>query len=535
MRALFFLLLIVLTTIESFSQTFNIARYEPSGNGYIWKNVVVKGNISPNTKYLNTPEKFNVRAVLSLVSGEIEGYKYNGKIYPHQPIPIGAQAAWVPTGFVVSGGIYEGDRKISEFEESIGYSHAYGYMEETFERNGGDPDASFEDYNYNFRNIQITSSEGETENRTIQNYLNIKKEEDKNAGAQNSGNTLKEDIPKDVTRTSSGNTNDPISAHPNSSRTSYNHPKSSYDRKMEERRRQITRMKQELVEQKRRSENLNRAADQTMDQWAQQIQSGGSNFIDGVQPLAEEFARQGNVEGAIGSVVVGTVATIFADASKRKKEQQARERAQAERDRLAVQRRERERKYKAEQERLRLEAQKMDIAQRKQVLQAFRESLPIPLASDKVDSDRVYYFLFSTDPGTIDKENTTVHVSNVFEIGQYANGTWPYERKVKEEIGALTPHTPSLQGYYLKKDDAEFMRQEFINGLSSSKGVEIKEVLYPGKPKAEQGSAGETNPLGIPLNKLKKGKQHSLGKPIPNKKPKKKTSGSLGIPINNNN
>ncbi|NDV17246.1 hypothetical protein GO009_14570 [Muricauda sp. TY007] len=302
----------------------------------------------------------------------------------------------------------------------------------------------------------------------------------------------------------------------------------AYQKKMMDRRRQIASMRQRLAEQQRQSQNLQNAADQTMDQWAQQIQNGGTNYIDGVQPLAEEFARQGNVEGAVGAVVVGTAASIIADLSQRKKQREAEERAEAERQRRLKLQREREQRYREEQERLRREAFKMIVDQRKNILHAFSESLPLPLSSSNLQTNQIYYFFYATDSSTMDKKNTTVYVSNVFEIAQYNNGTWPYQRRVDKEIAALAPHAPTMQGYYLTLDDAKTMRSEFVNSFKSIEGVSIKEVEYEGKPKSEIKSNNNSNPLGVPLGTLKKEHKKTMGRPTP------KTTGGLGVPIKNN-
>ncbi|AEM70739.1 hypothetical protein Murru_1699 [Allomuricauda ruestringensis DSM 13258] len=302
----------------------------------------------------------------------------------------------------------------------------------------------------------------------------------------------------------------------------------AYQKKMVERRRQIASMRQRLAEQQRQSQNLQNAADQTMGQWTQQMQNGGTNYIEGVQPLAEEFARQGNVEGAVGAVVVGTAASIIADLSQRKKQREAEERAEAERQRRLKLQREREQRYREEQERLRREAFKMIIDQRNNILHAFSESLPLPLSSSNLQTDRIYYFFYATDSSTMNKKNTTVYVSNVFEIAQYDNGTWPYQRRVDKEIAALAPHTPTMQGYYLTLDDAKTMRNEFVNSFKSIEGVSIKEVEYGGKPKNGIKSNNDSNSLGIPLGTLKKEHKNVMDKPNP------KTTGGLGVPIKNN-
>lgn len=172
----------------------------------------------------------------------------------------------------------------------------------------------------------------------------------------------------------------------------------AYQKKMVERRRQIASMRQRLAEQQRQSQNLQNAADQTMGQWTQQMQNGGTNYIEGVQPLAEEFARQGNVEGAVGAVVVGTAASIIADLSQRKSKEKQRN-VQKQNGNVDLKLTTgKEQRYREEQERLRREAFKMIIDQRNNILHAFSESLPLPLSSSNLQTDRIYTFFMPRIP-----------------------------------------------------------------------------------------------------------------------------------------
>ena len=313
--------------------------------------------------------------------------------------------------------------------------------------------------------------------------------------------------------------------------------------KMEETRRKVEAMKAQLARTQQQAANLDRASDQTFEAW----QNAGDDvnaYIQGAKPLVNEFAKQGNVGGAITAGAMGLGLGILKSAQANKARNEAAAAERAERDRIRREEEAKRAKFEAEQARLRKEAFELLISQRHSILEVFSENEPIPLSTTKVASDKIYYFIYAIDPTSIDQEQTSVYVSNVFEIAQYHDGTWPYQSAIEKETQALTPYTEVLQGYYLDAKDAMAMRQEFINGFRSNKGVSVIDIVYKEAPlipgDAADGTGGnlpeqtnQTKPvsggLGIPLGD---------GKAAPAKPSKervdreKKDTNGLGIPLN---
>lgn len=299
--------------------------------------------------------------------------------------------------------------------------------------------------------------------------------------------------------------------------------------KMEESQRKIAAMRATMRRQQEESERLNNASKQTFT-----AMGNAKNFTDYVnagKPLMNEFAKQGNVWGAAAAGAISFGGGILSEmqANKAKKEAAARE--QAERDRIYKQQQEEKRKYEAEQARLRQQAFELLISQRHTILDAFSDNDPVPLSTTKVGASKIYYFIYATDPATIDTKKTTVYVSNVFEIRQYKDGTWPYQSSLESEFNNLTPFNEVLHGYYLNAADAESMRTEFINGFRMNEGVSVVDIAYK-EPAVnnEQQPTGqkETSPanegLGIKIGPALK----SAPKPSQTKQTE---SGALGIPI----
>lgn len=70
-----------------------------------------------------------------------------------------------------------------------------------------------------------------------------------------------------------------------------------------------------LAENQRNSQALNNASEQTANNWA------SGNYIEGSQPLMNEFAKQGNTAGVATTAILGTGLQIFSSINKAKEEQ----------------------------------------------------------------------------------------------------------------------------------------------------------------------------------------------------------------------
>jgi len=91
----------------------------------------------------------------------------------------------------------------------------------------------------------------------------------------------------------------------------------------------------------------------------------------------------------------------------------------------------------------------------------------VPLSSQKVEVDELYYFCFSFDHAAIDSPNMTMYVSNVFPITRYSDGTWPFTTTLLDNIArANNGAKVELSGFYTSQENAEQKRQEFIQGIN---------------------------------------------------------------------
>lgn len=311
---------------------------------------------------------------------------------------------------------------------------------------------------------------------------------------------------------------------------------------------QMARVYQQIEQNKRNAEDIRVATEETTREWQR------GNYIQGSSAQANAYARQGNAGAAYATMATGIAlqgASMIAEARARKeaaREANAAREAEMERERAI---RERERAEKA-----RIEKQRVDfiLSTRANMLEEYGNSKPIPLSTSKETANRIYYFLYDANAADRQREQTTIYVSNVFEIGRFNDGTWPYQSAVNNDIKNLTPYgNLVMHGYYTSKEDAEQMRQLFVDQMKQYGGATINEVAYKGKPAAASmaamtGTADSSQPvagnssLGIPIGQGKGTKQKeqpkqkaaegSLGVPIPAKNtPAKSNESSLGVPI----
>jgi hypothetical protein len=138
---------------------------------------------------------------------------------------------------------------------------------------------------------------------------------------------------------------------------------------------------------------------------------------------------------------------------------------------------EQERQEQREQEAYNREINLLNKVNRRKAIVNDFPAQDIPLGSME-SAQRLYYFVYAYD--NLNSEYTFVFVSNVFEIGKYADGTRAYTTTVKREIENLTPYPEILHGYYYSQEEAEEALTFLIDGLKNS-GVSIRQVVYKGK------------------------------------------------------
>jgi hypothetical protein len=123
---------------------------------------------------------------------------------------------------------------------------------------------------------------------------------------------------------------------------------------------------------------------------------------------------------------------------------------------------------------------RMLTAVRTELFTKFKEG-SLPLSSTKVDAGTLYYFAYAYDPDHMDAETPVLYLSNIFPIGRYGDGTWPFKSTIVGEISNLSPYNETLNGYYLSEKEASVMQQGMANIFQKTDGA-IQYINYKGKP-----------------------------------------------------
>lgn len=171
--------------------------------------------------------------------------------------------------------------------------------------------------------------------------------------------------------------------------------------------------------------------------------------------------------------LIGLVGNIF--------EQNRIEREKKEAKQEAAAQRERERRQE--------EADRVaEIARQKAQLIALRNSFfdefpegGVPLSSQKVNTNKLYYFTYIFDKNTIEEYKPTIFLSNIFIVSQYSDGTWPFKSSIITDIKKLASNgTITLVGYFTTKELVDQMRNNFLQ-IAASSSFTITDINYKGK------------------------------------------------------
>jgi hypothetical protein len=161
---------------------------------------------------------------------------------------------------------------------------------------------------------------------------------------------------------------------------------------------------------------------------------------------------------------------------------QAAERAARE-ARLERERREREERKRiereAEAERLRLEAEHFEYitGKRAALINKFEDGR-LPLSSDKINGNEVWYFAWRGNP------DHTVSVTDVFPIARYADGSFPYKNTVLKELDAVGGTGKiTVIGWCVTRSDAQQALNNFLT-IAGDGEVNVKNIIYKGKPQS---------------------------------------------------
>lgn len=202
----------------------------------------------------------------------------------------------------------------------------------------------------------------------------------------------------------------------------------------------------------------------------QRIYQQNQQRIAETQRRSQEQSEQ-FVNGA--TELVGLVGNIFEQARIDREKKEARQEEAAQRERQRRQ---------EEEERL------AEIARQKAQLIVLRNSFfdefpegGVPLSSQKVNTNELYYFTYIFDKSVIEEYKPTIFLSNIFIVSQYSDGTWPFKSNIITDIKKLASSgTITLVGYFTTKELAEQMRNNFLQ-IAASSSFTISDINYKGK------------------------------------------------------
>ncbi len=139
------------------------------------------------------------------------------------------------------------------------------------------------------------------------------------------------------------------------------------------------------------------------------------------------------------------------------------------------------------------------LAEEKRLLTGIRTDLfarfkegALPLSSTKLASATIYYFVYAYDASQLSAKNPAMFVSNVFPVGRYSDGTWPFKTTIMNDITKLTPYAEVLHGYYPSADEAAAMQAALMDVFTRS-GGSVTKIAYKGKNTSGAATATSTD------------------------------------------
>jgi len=222
------------------------------------------------------------------------------------------------------------------------------------------------------------------------------------------------------------------------------------------RQQQFEEMQAKIAENKRKTEALNVASQETMNQWSQ------GNFIEGSTALVNEYAAQGNSDAALTTLAVGTGLQIVSWISEGNREKEEAEARRAEQARVAEEERRRIAEIE-EQKRQILEQQKREfnilveenrgikkniIHKRDQFLDGKVVHTPtFDVFSEEEQPIYIFYVQPNKDYNNYDErivfpdrieihinEDAELHFSPIIAIHPNSSGEYPFVKELLSEI-----------------------------------------------------------------------------------------------------
>ena len=143
-----------------------------------------------------------------------------------------------------------------------------------------------------------------------------------------------------------------------------------------------------------------------------------------------------------------------------------------------------EREKEARAARARLEEQRQEMlaqieAKRWQMTLQMRRDLiknfpdgNLPLSSQKVEADTLYFFSYTFDERQLAQPNPSLVVSNTFPVQRRGDGTWPYKNPMNGDLQKLSAGKNTLMGFHATRELADSVRNSFLN-LANRSAVSV--------------------------------------------------------------
>ena len=241
---------------------------------------------------------------------------------------------------------------------------------------------------------------------------------------------------------------------------------------------QIRQINAQLEQNRRNSQALQEASDQTANNWA------NGNYIQGSQPLMNEFAKQGNKTGVIATATIGVGLKIWEvarenkarkEAEEKRRQEELRRQREIEKQQLEIQRKKdailkaQKNKFNALANEIRLEKKDI-INKRKQIIET--KKIYKPTYNLKTENNSPIYFLFAevdkdydsyseniSFPNTIEvniNESPKMNFSSIIAVYPKSNGEFDFVKNIVNDIkSTLMTKTNTLYILYDWSDSYE--------------------------------------------------------------------------------
>uniref|UniRef100_UPI004047D5B8 hypothetical protein n=1 Tax=Mariniflexile sp. TaxID=1979402 RepID=UPI004047D5B8 len=157
-------------------------------------------------------------------------------------------------------------------------------------------------------------------------------------------------------------------------------------------------------------------------------------------------------------------------------------------------------------ERERLAAIEQKKSQTQQLRNAFFLEFPdggIPLSSDKIGVNKLYFFSYSYDKATLTNELPVITFANIYSISKYPDGTWPYKEIITDELRDLgLSGTINQIGYFTSLESAKQIFDNFTI-LAHKSSIKLKGLIYNDKELNNWYRRLSRNKLFLPNGRIK--------------------------------